>query len=122
MKISINVPTYLRAGMVDTFKILPDASYWVHEFEVEAYKKAHPKMKIRTLTDKIRGNVARVRNHILDETETDDVSVQIDDDVHYLFYFDQCERVHVKKQAEIVKFIERMTTIAGRVRREIMGY
>jgi hypothetical protein len=112
VKISINVPTYLRAGMVDTFKILPSVSYWVHEFEVDTYKKTYPKMKIRILPDEIRGNVARVRNFILEKTKADDVSVQIDDDVHYLFYFEQCERYHVKKQAEIVKFIENMSIIA----------
>lgn len=112
MEISINVPTYRRAGMCDTFRLLPSADFWIHKFEVEEYRKAYPKMRTMVLPDRIKGNVARVRNYILDKTVGDDVSVQIDDDTSHLLYFEGKKKINVKKEAEIVKFIEKMSIVA----------
>ena len=60
MKISVNVPTYKRAGMIETFALMPSATFWVHKYEVDKYRKAHNGIQIEVLPDETRGNIARV--------------------------------------------------------------
>lgn len=106
MRISINIPTYKRAKMCDTFKILPKATYWVHEFEVEEYEKSNPKMKIGVLPDKIKGNIARVRNYIIEETlPGNSGTILIDDDVKRIGYHEDTERYYLEPE-EIPEMID----------------
>jgi hypothetical protein len=110
MKISINIPTYKRSKTCLTYKYLPSAIFWVHEFEVEEYKNTNPDMKIRVLPDDLRGNVAKVRNYILNNTQDDDVSVQMDDDTQYVAYWEQKQVVKLA-EAELYLMIEKYSLL-----------
>lgn len=115
MKISVNVPSYKRASMVDTYHLLPSAKYWVHAFEAEEYKTANFGMNVAVLPDEIKGNIARVRNFILrSELEAGaDVVVMIDDDVDHFAYWEENKRVKIFEEAEILNFIERYSVLAA---------
>lgn len=114
MKISVNVPSYKRSMMVETFKILPSANYWVHDFEAQEYRKANYGMDVKVLPDEIKGNIARVRNYILKQAfSTDaDVVVMVDDDVDHFAYWQENKRVKIFKEAEIMDFIDRYSNLA----------
>lgn len=113
MKISINVPSRGRAGNMETFDILPGALYWVHDYEIDNYKKCHRGIKIKALPDDLCGNVAAVRNYILKNQDGGvDVTVQIDDDVSHFAYWEKMKRNHVKKEREIHAFIDKYSRLA----------
>jgi hypothetical protein len=110
MKIQISVPTFKKAGNVDTIKILPSAVFYVHKFEVKEYQERHPGMKIREVPDELRGNVAKVRNFILDDTKEFDVSVQIDDDFKSIGYWEENKAV-IMKEDQVYRMIEKYSVV-----------
>lgn len=113
MKISINIPTYGRAGNIQTFKYLPSSTFWVHEFEVEEYKKFHIGIIISVLPDKIRGNIARVRNYILKKREKDnDVVVFFDDDMSKIFYFENNKKVFLDNESDVIDLLKKYSKLA----------
>lgn len=113
MKISINSPSYKRALNCDTFKILPGAFYWVHEFEIGKYRKNNKEMKIKKLPDDLKGNIARVRNHILkSQLSKADVIVLIDDDTKAIGYFENKKKVILPDEDSIRRMIEKYTYLA----------
>ncbi len=112
MNITINVPTHNRAGMIQTYGILPNAFYWVHEYEVERYREAHPGINIKTLPDSARGNVAVVRNYILKNQGNPDGILQVDDDVSSFGYYEKGKRIKIKTECEIQKFILKYSLLA----------
>jgi hypothetical protein len=113
MRISINSPSYKRAGAVGTFKLLPGAWFWVHEFEADDYKKANKRIKIKILPDALRGNVAKVRNHILKaQISKANVTVMVDDDMKSVGYFHNRKKVFLKDEHEIRLMIGKYTRLA----------
>mgnify|MGYP003648447112 CR=1 FL=1 len=74
----IYAPSFKRAKGVKTHKIIPEVIYCVHEFEAEEYKKLG--YNIQVMPDSIKGNIARVRNYIL-ENYTKQKCLIIDDDI-----------------------------------------
>ena len=60
----IYAPSYKRAKGVKTHKIIEDIIYCVHEFEADDYKKLG--YNVEVMPDSIKGNIARVRNYMLD--------------------------------------------------------
>ena len=58
--------------------------FCVHEFEAEEYQKYHKNILI--MPDTLRGNMAKVRNFILDNARKTgvDICVMLDDDVEYI--------------------------------------
>lgn len=99
--------------MLDTFRLLPAASYWVHEFEVDEYRKRNEGIKIEILPDELRGNIAKVRNFILRKTlPYCDVSVQMDDDVHYIGYWERRKAYRMVREKKILDMIERYSSLA----------
>lgn len=84
MKISINIPSYRRAGNVKTLEYIPFAKVWVDEGEYDAYKKGNPDAEIVSCPKGIQGHgVPRVRNYIMDkefESGADVVAI-LDDDL-----------------------------------------
>ena len=97
MKITINIPTRGRAGMIETFNILPSADYWVHESEIEKYKKAHKGINVKKLPEGVKGNIAIVRNYILkNQDENTDAVLQMDDDISHIDYWDNNKRIKLK--------------------------
>lgn len=111
MNISVNIPTYKRADGCLTYNYLPNATFWVHEFEVKEYREKNPEMQIRILPDTTRGNIAKVRNYILDKTKDADVSVQFDDDMTGVGYFEDGKDIKVG-ETDLLDMIERYSSIA----------
>ena len=77
----ILAPSYKRAGGLLTHHILPSTIYCVHSFEAEEYRARG--VEVLEMPDEIRGNIARVRNWLVDwavgqgETEI----LLLDDDI-----------------------------------------
>lgn len=112
MKISVNVPTYKRAGMIETFALMPSATFWVHKFETKEYQKAHKGIRIAVLPDETRGNIARVRNFILKKTAGDDACLMMDDDVLHVARWEKRERIRLNGEKAILSMVERYSRIA----------
>lgn len=114
MKISINVPSYKRADKLDTLKLLPNANYWVHEFEKEEYSKLGID-NLFIIPDKLKGNIAKVRNFILDSTDLGyDVIVQIDDDFKHIGYWEDKKAIRLTQEKEIIDMIEKYSGLADK--------
>jgi len=113
MKISVNIPTYKRAGALDTFRTFKAATYWVHASEVAEYKEKNQGIKIRTLPDKLKKNVAAVRNFILrSELKNNDVTVMMDDDINHFGYWEKQKRIKIKTEAQMLGLIEKYSRVA----------
>lgn len=78
MQIQILSPSFKRAKTVITHQWFPYVTYVVHEFEAEEYMAAG--LPVLVAPDSVRGNIARVRNWILDNRSSDHLLI-IDDDV-----------------------------------------
>lgn len=68
-------------------------------------------MIIKVLPDSTRGNIAKVRNYILDNTQEADVSVQFDDDMTAVGYFENKEDIKVNG-VELMDILERYSLLA----------
>lgn len=91
----ILIPSYKRPGDAPTRIIFPDATLCVHEFEAEAYAEASGG-NIAVIPDALRGNMARVRNWMLEYGyERDDEVLMVDDDIREFATFYQGERYPV---------------------------
>lgn len=79
-------PTYRRAGKVKAVDVFgEDLVLAVHSFEVRKYSKAYPKNKILKVPDQLQGNMAVIRNFILDKVK-DEYLLMVDDDVSIIGY------------------------------------
>lgn len=89
MRLSVNTPSYKRADKVSTLDYLPYCRVWVDEEEAEEYRKNYPKADIVACPKGVQGNVARVRNYILDTefARGVDVVCMVDDDMQKLERF-----------------------------------
>jgi len=97
-------PSYKRANGVKTHKIIPEIIYCVHEFEAEEYKEKGYNIEI--MPDSLKGNIARVRNYML-ETYIKDKGLIIDDDIEGFQFWDIKDGIpKAKKIKDIKEFIE----------------
>ncbi len=71
-------PSYKRADGVKTHKIIPDIIYCVAEFEAQKYIDRGYNVEI--IPNEVQGNVARVRNYIVNNY-IKDKGMMIDDDI-----------------------------------------
>ena len=99
----IFVPSYKRAGDVLTRKVIPDSILAIHEFEEEDYKK-NEGGELLVIPDELRGNIAKVRNYILDNAN-DDRIVMLDDDVKAVGYHQDCSQNEMNYN-QILDFID----------------
>ena len=99
----IFVPSYKRAGDVLTRKVIPDSILAIHEFEEEDYKK-NEGGELLVIPDELRGNIAKVRNYILDNAN-DDRIVMLDDDVKAIGYHQDCSQNEMNYN-QILDFID----------------
>lgn len=74
----IYAPSYKRAKGVKTHKIIPSIIYCVHEFEAQEYIDLG--YNVEVMPDSVKGNIARVRNYILDNY-IGDKGLIVDDDL-----------------------------------------
>lgn len=102
MKVSICCPSYKRPK-VETLKYIPFCKVYVDGKEYEDYKKANPEGSIIIkCADGIQGNIARVRNYILDcefENGADAVAM-VDDDMEglYMWQGDEVEKKIIREK------------------------
>jgi len=75
---NIYAPSYKRAKGVKTHRIIKDIIYCVHEFEADDYKKLG--YNVEFMPDSVKGNIARVRNYMLDNY-IGDKGLIVDDDL-----------------------------------------
>lgn len=66
MKILIVCPSYRRADKLETPDYLKDILVVVCESQEAEYREKNPKVRFAVCPDKVQGNIARVRNWILD--------------------------------------------------------
>lgn len=96
----IFIPSYKRAGGVLTRKTLGGAGVIAcHEFEAEDYA-AKEGGELMVLPDALRGNIAKVRNFILDHAEAADGRVvMMDDDIHWICRHQQGKQYKLTPEA-----------------------
>ena len=90
MKISVNCPSYKRAKDIKTIDYLSFVNVWVDEAEAEEYKKYNPGAIIKTIPSNINGNIARVRNYILDSEFNNGIDAVcfVDDDLKGIYRYE----------------------------------
>lgn len=89
----IVIPSYKRANDCKTALYLPNAIILANESEVELYRKNY-KNEVVGMPDEKGGNMARVRNFILDKFKGEDI-VMVDDDIKYFGYWENKEEYMV---------------------------
>jgi hypothetical protein len=81
------IPSYKRAGKVKTRETIGGGILAVHECESEEYgDKEGGEMFF--IPDELKGNIARVRNFILDYADDDDI-VMMDDDISEIGFHEE---------------------------------
>lgn len=113
MKISICSPSYKRPK-VKTLEYLPFCRIYVDPEEYTRYRKANPKGDIVKCGKGVQGNVARVRNHILDREFADgaDAVVIVDDDMTSMGYYEGSTERKILATEDFLPFIEKYTLMA----------
>jgi hypothetical protein len=76
----IYAPTYKRGNLCRTHKYLKEIIYVARESERDDYKDTHDKVWI--VPDSAQGNVARIRNYILNNSEEKNI-ILLDDDIKH---------------------------------------
>ena len=101
----IYAPSYKRCDGVKTHILLPNVIYCVHEFEAQKYIDKGYNVEI--LPDSIKGNIARVRNYILDNY-VKEKGLIIDDDIECIKRWtlknDKPKAVKIKDLEEFIEF------------------
>lgn len=82
-KITICTPSYRRADGVKTLDVFPETRVYVDEGEADDYRKQNANAEIVVCPKGVQGNVARVRNYILDTEFRNgaDAVLIVDDDI-----------------------------------------
>lgn len=112
MKIGYFSPSYKRAKTVETHRYVPWVHYVVMKSEEAEYLENHTSVFIVTCPDKVQGNVARVRNWIIDKCMGDnDAIVMLDDDVEGLYVWQNYVKQKIDKQ-DLRSWVERHTILA----------
>ena len=103
-------PSYLRSGDKSlTQHIYPFVKMAVHKFEAKKYEAAG--LEVVVIPDKLRGNIANVRNWILEEFLPQyDCVVMMDDDISYVGRWDTQERYKFTPD-ELEEFCEKHTIL-----------
>ena len=99
----IFIPSYKRVGRVKTRETIGGGVLAVHEFEAEEYEKKEGG-ELLIIPDKLRGNIAKVRNYIL-ENANDDEIVMMDDDIAEIGYHENLEQIPMDSE-KITKLLE----------------
>ncbi len=103
-KVLIYSPSYKRAGDVKIREWFKSVILVVHEFEADEYREKEGG-KILVVPDSLRGNIASVRNFILEEGfRQSDWVVMMDDDNRNLVYFEDGRR-HTMNEKQALDFM-----------------
>lgn len=85
MDIRFVSPSYKRAGQTATDKLFPFVTLAVSAAEADAYRAHTDNLLI--MPSAVQGNIARVRNWLLDQHRDCDALIMLDDDLHHLGRF-----------------------------------
>lgn len=116
MNISICCPSYKRP-IIKTLSYIPDCKIYIDRKDEQSYFELNPNANIIICDDGIQGNVARVRNYILDKEFQNgaDVVCIVDDDLKGIYRFDVDEKTnfgYVRNQIEdIYNFVQKYSII-----------
>lgn len=102
MKFEIYAPSYKRPSGTFTEKYLPACTYVVAKSEAKAYEK-HGN-RVWAVPDSAQGNLCRIRNYILDNTDARAILL-LDDDLQRLQRWNQ-QKAHRLNTDEAMEFIE----------------
>lgn len=120
MEISICCPSYKRPK-VKVLDYIKNIKIYIDESELKEYKKENPTFNnFVPLKKGIQGNVARVRNYILEDNKDSDVVVIIDDDINYLGYYER-QTLHKMSEKELFGFIEKYTNLCNELGFKLWG-
>ena len=113
MKISICCPSYKRPK-VKVLNYIKNIKIYVDENEVDSYRSNNKGFENNFISLKsgIQGNVARVRNYILEDNKEEDVTVIVDDDINYIGYYEQL-KLHKLNEEELFSFIEKYSLLCN---------
>lgn len=103
MDIRIFCPSFRRAYGTITDKEYPFVTFVVASFEADEYRNQG--LKVLECPDEVQGNIARVRNWILDNNEDADMVVIMDDDISNLTYYDE-QKLYEMNELEVLEFFE----------------
>ena len=115
MKFTIVSPSYNRAESAQAQAYLPECQYVVHQFEKRAYQKAGK--DVIAIPDRLRGNIARVRNWILDHYNP---VLMLDDDVVRFQRWNRQKMVKLSSD-EAMEFIEHAFMLAKELGARLWG-
>ncbi len=102
MKIKVFIPSYKRAGKVESRKVIKGSIIACHNFEEKEYREKEGG-EILVIPDELRGNIAKVRNYILDNANCKRI-VMMDDDISAIGYNEQLER-HDFNEDQVLSFL-----------------
>ncbi len=121
MKIRVCTPSYKRADKISTFKYLPFVAAYVDPEETAAYRE-NKGLEVIGCARGIQGNVARVRNFILDSEfkKGAEAVVLVDDDLSGISYWEKNQKQDLKSE-EFLPFIEKYSIMARDIRAFFWG-
>jgi hypothetical protein len=108
MNYKIYAPTYKRSKLCNTHNYLKEVIYVVRESEAEDYKDVHDKLWI--VPDSAQGNIARIRNYILDNAKEDNI-IMMDDDIKYFGRWNDSDSQRLTEQ-EVYNMIQEGNQLA----------
>jgi hypothetical protein len=105
-------PSYKRSDGIRTHRLLPDIQYCVAESEGDAYRAQG--VNVITMPDKVQGNIARVRNWILDHARKQGKPFAIiDDDIRYVKQWTKHNKTGNLDGDRLIEFIESSFNLAS---------
>lgn len=122
MKIAVCAPSYKRPK-VKTLEYLPFCRIYVDPAEYAKYKKENPGADIVMCQSGVQGNLARVKNYILDQEligAGDDAVVIIDDDMNHMGYYEELKK-HRLPTEDFMAFVEKYTVMAQDIGAKMWG-
>lgn len=102
-KVEVYIPSWKRCGDVGTRDFFPEATLVVDEAEAEDYEREYGG-PLMVCPPGVHGNIARVRNYIIDHA-TSDWILQADDDWRGIGYHEGMEQVWVKDPEYLAAFV-----------------
>ena len=112
LKIVICCPSYKRPK-VETLQYIPDIKIYVDAAEYDEYCRVNPGANIVKCAKGIQGNIARVRNYIIDceFKKGADVVCIVDDDMREIMYYEQ-NTSHKLHSEDLMSFIYKYSILA----------
>lgn len=110
-KFLVCCPSYRRPTQVDTLRYFPNISVYIAAGEMAQYRLANRDANLVAMPNKVQGNIARVRNWILDHNK-DKIICIVDDDLQYIGYYEKDVEYKIESEDQLMGFLEKYTQVA----------